>query len=193
MIERLARLRVVAITDRRLMRPDSIARALDGVPAGSVAIQVREKDLDGGALLAIARAAVESGAPVFVNDRVDVALAAGAAGVHLPERGMSVADVRAIAPGLIVGVSRHAIDASSDGADLVQLGPIWPSPGKGTPLGTGVLRRDGFVVAVGGIDSLERAREAAAAGANAVAMIRAAWAGQSLAPVVAAIDAASRR
>ena len=188
----LARLRVIAITDRRLMRPDSIARALDGVPDGSVAVQVREKDLDGGAVLAIARAAVASGAIVFVNDRVDVALAAGAAGVHLPERGMSVVDARTIAPGLIIGVSRHASDAPADGADLVQLGPIWSSPGKGPPLGTSALRRDGFVVAVGGIDSLDRAREAVAAGANAVAMIRAAWTGQSLASIVAGIDALHR-
>jgi thiamine-phosphate pyrophosphorylase len=190
----LARLRVVAITDRRLMRPDSIARALDGVPEGSVAIQVRDKDLDGGALLAIARVAVQSGAPVFVNDRIDVALAAGAAGVHLPERGMSVADARAIAPKLVVGVSRHGLDASSDGADLIQLGPIWESPGKGDPVGvvalTRLAARAPFVVAVGGIDTLARAREAVEAGARAVAMIRAAWTGQSLAPVVAEIDAA---
>jgi thiamine-phosphate pyrophosphorylase len=200
----LARLRVVAITDRRMMGPDvagAIARALAGVPIGSVAIQVREKDLDGGALLELAKIAVASGAPVLVNDRVDVALAANAAGVHLPENGMSVADVRAVvrATGdrpFVVGVSRHAADAPADGADLVQLGSIWASPGKGDALGVDVLRRrratmaanTPIVVAVGGIDSIERTHEAAAAGASAVAMIRAAWTGDSLAPFVDAVE-----
>ncbi len=203
--------RVVAITDRRQMVAPAvlergawpeiaaafgaaIARAVAGCPDGRVAVQVREKDLDGGALLALVRAAQAACGVVFVNDRLDVALAAGAAGVHLPERGLAIEGVRPLAPALAIGCSRHATggDAAAivrqawrAGADLVQLGPIWPTPSKpGAPaLGPAALAvgREGAVIAVGGIDSPDRAREARAAGATGVAVIRAAWAGGSLA------------
>jgi thiamine-phosphate pyrophosphorylase len=173
----------------------AIERAVAGCPAGSVVVQVREKDLDGGPLLALVRAARPL-APVLVNDRLDVALATGAWGVHLPERGLPVADARALAPSLVLGVSRHAPGAVP--ADLVQLGPIWPTPSKpGAPtLGEAALAAPhgaAVLVAVGGIDSPERATDAAAAGADAVAVIRAAWAGGSLAPLVAAVDAGRAR
>ncbi len=229
-----AALRVVAITDRRLMVPvdllatsdwpaiahafgQAIARAVEDCPPGSVVVQVREKDLDGGPLLQLVRAA-QRFAPVIVNDRVDVALAASAHGVHLPERGIALPDARALAPDLLIGVSRHATALASGtnlggpgtnlgapgtslganlglaldaGADLVQLGPIWPTPSKpgAIPLGEAVLasrRGRALLVAVGGIDTPERAQLATAAGADAVAVIRAAWSGASLAPFVAA-------
>jgi thiamine-phosphate pyrophosphorylase len=257
-------IRVVAITDRRRMVPadllatgDSapiaaafaaaIQRAVAGCTPGSIVIQVREKDLDGRLLFALVRAA-QPFAPVAVNDRLDVALAADAWAVHLPERGLAVSDARAIAaaifPGLVIGASRHAgtIDAdangraaanagaagadhaaspgdiagadhaaspgdfagadhaagASAGADLIQLGPIWPTPSKpGAPtLGEAALARPGrrfALVAVGGIDTPERAERAAAAGADAVAVIRAAWTGDSLAPFVAAVTAGRAR
>jgi len=211
-------LRVVAITDRRLMvapellagqpdhpggpaRPDwsaiaaafgqAIARAIAGCPDGSVIVQVREKDLDGGPLLQLVHAA-QVHAPVVVNDRLDVALAAGAHGVHLPERGLAVADARTLAPTLVVGVSRHAAPLDDD-ADLIQLGPIWPTPSKpaAIPLGETALawpHGAATLIAVGGIDSPDRALRAAAAGADAVAIIRAAWTGLSLAAYVAAVE-----
>jgi len=230
---RLAAVRVVAVTDRRRMVPsdllasgdwpaiarsfgEAIARAVDGCPPGSVIVQLREKDLDGGPLLELARAARRF-APVIVNDRLDVALASGAVGVHLPERGLAIADARRLAPHLLVGVSRHA--APLDGApaggrdaldnaagasdrsglpDLLQLGPIWPTPSKPTApgLGTSALawpHGAAVLVAVGGIDTPARAQQAAAAGAAAVAVIRAAWGGASLAPVVAATEAGRAR
>jgi thiamine-phosphate pyrophosphorylase len=195
--------RVVAITDRRLMVPAevldrgdwaaiahvfgaAVERAVAGCPAGTVLVQVREKDLDGGPLLALVRAA-QPFAPVMVNDRLDVALVAGAHGVHLPERGIAVADARAIAPSLRLGVSRHAAPGDV-AADLVHLGPIWPTPSKpgATPLGPAALawpHGRATLVAVGGIDTASRAAAAAAAGADAVAVIRAAWTGASLAAV----------
>lgn len=204
--------RVIAITDRRRMVPPdllaagdwpaiaaafaaAIERAVAGCSAGSVVVQVREKDLDGGPLLVLVRAA-RPFAPVLVNDRLDVALAAGAWGVHLPERGLSLDDARALAPSLVLGVSRHAPGAVP--ADLLQLGPIWPTPSKpgATPLGEAALavpHGRAVLVAVGGVDSAERATAAAAAGADAVAVIRAAWAGGSLAPLVAAVDAGRAR
>lgn len=189
--------RVVAITDRTMMgaSPKEFGAAIDaavhGCPPGSVLVQVREKDLDGKALLeliAIARRYTR----VIVNDRIDVALAAEAIAVHLPEDGMTVADARAMFGG-VIGVSRHAPDATS-GADLIHLGPIWATPSKPgmTPLGLDALRAPhgtAKLVAIGGIDSPERAREAATAGADAVAVIRAAWSGGSLVPYVTAVNA----
>jgi thiamine-phosphate pyrophosphorylase len=209
----LAALRVVAITDRRLMVPAdllaggdwpaiarafgvAIQRALDGCPPDSVIIQLREKDLDGGALFQLARAA-QPFAPLLINDRLDVALAAEATGIHLPERGLPVDVVRALAPSLIIGVSRHA-PTGDTGADLVHLGPIWSTPSKPDVAALGELalagpRGPAPVVAVGGIDSPARAQRAAAAGASAVAVIRAAWTGASLAPFVAAVSAGLAR
>ncbi|HEY0479815.1 MAG TPA: thiamine phosphate synthase [Kofleriaceae bacterium] len=173
----------------------AIERAVAGCPAGTVLVQVREKDLDGRPLLALVRAA-QPFAPVMVNDRLDVALVAGAHGVHLPERGIAIADARALAPSLRLGVSRHAAPgdvAAAGAADFVHLGPIWPTPSKpgATPLGPAALawpHGRATLVAVGGIDTAERAAAAATAGADAVAVIRAAWTGASLATFVAAVD-----
>jgi thiamine-phosphate pyrophosphorylase len=214
---------VVAITDRRHMVAApvlasgawpaiatafgaAVQRAVAGCPADSVVIQVREKDVDGGPLLQLVRAA-QRFAPVSVNDRLDVALAAGAWSVHLPERGVPIAAARAIADAAFafrsetfplersfaIGVSLHACPGDT-GADLVQLGPIWPTPSKpgATPLGEAALswpHGRAILVAVGGIDSPARATAAAAAGADAVAVIRAAWTGDSLAALVAAVEA----
>jgi len=170
---------IIAITDRRLMAGGfraAIERAIRGIPHDDVIVQVREKDLDGGPLFDLVREAVATGVRVLVNDRADVARAAGAWGVHLPERGLPIAAARGLVG--VVGVSRHA-PGDVVGADLVQLGPIFATPGKGAPLGVGALatKVSGMLVAVGGIDSPARAREAIAAGADAVAVIRGAWGG----------------
>jgi len=190
---------LVAITDRGHMVPrdilasgdwSAIARAFGAAIAKANAdlVQVREKDLDGGPLLLLVRAAIATGARVVVNDRVDVALAAGAYGVHLPERGLAIADARALGVAF-VGVSRHTIEgvreAADGGADLVQLGPIWRTPHKGEPLGPLALEgaravigdRRIALVAVGGIETTERIRAARRAGADGVAEIRAVWSG----------------
>ena len=204
----LARARVIAITDRHQMVPAgilasgdvaaigaaygrTIERAVSGCAAGSVIVQVREKDLDGALLLELVSVARQYSF-VLVNDRIDVALAAGARGVHLPEHGIPVADARRVFRG-VIGVSRHAPDRDS-GADLVQLGPIWPTPSKpgAEPLGTaalGISHGTAKLVAVGGIATTERARIAVQAGADAVAVIRAAWSGDSLVPYVTAVEA----
>ena len=184
--------RVVVVTDRRLCGSDAIAGRLAAMlataPRGSVLIQVREKDLDGGPLLRLVRDVLEvarpAGAQVWVNDRADVALAAGADGVHLPEAGLTVAEARAaVGDAMAIGCSRHSpqavLRAEEEGANLVQLGPVWSVPGKGEPLGLEslALRLRVPLVAVGGIDGPARARHAAIAGADAVAVIRAAWQG----------------
>jgi thiamine-phosphate pyrophosphorylase len=193
-------IRVVVITDRTLCS-DLLARLaaiLDAAPRGAVRVQIREKDLDGGPLLALAKdvlaIARPRGAEVWINDRADVALAAGADGVHLPETGLAIADARAL--GLAVGASRHssaaALAAARDGADVVHLGPIWETPSKRGALGPDALavRLAVPLVAVGGIDSPERAREAARAGADAVAVIRAAWCSDDPGKTIAALCAA---
>ena len=202
-------MRVVLITDRTRYSdiPERVAAIARAVPPGSIAIQVREKDTDGGPLLAFVRQlqAAAPDVPIWINDRVDLALAADVAGVHLPERGLSIDDARAIAGAadrpLSIGVSRHTVMSAlrSTGADLIQLGPIYETPGKGPRLGPAALAVRAELppttklVAVGGIDTPERAREAITAGADAVAVIRAAWTAPDPAEAIGAIVEAARR
>ena len=178
------------ITDRRLA-PDLAARAdaaLAGLPPGRAAIHLREKDLGGRELLALARALLavcrRRGQRLVVNDRIDVALAAGADGVHLPSAGVSPGDARRlVGPDALVGVSCHsAADvarARAGGASFAFLSLIHDTPSKrafGPPLGLGVLRDAALlglpIVALGGIDAA-RAAEARGAGARGVAASRA--------------------
>ena len=92
--------RLLLVTDRRLSGdlPGAVARALSGAPPGEVGVILREKDLPGRPLLALARRLreVTAGhqAPLLVADRADVARAAGADGVHLPARGLPPVDAR---------------------------------------------------------------------------------------------------
>ncbi|HEY5944290.1 MAG TPA: thiamine phosphate synthase [Kofleriaceae bacterium] len=206
-------IRVVVITDRRLYGSEEIAGRIAAMlataPRGSVAIQIREKDLDGGPLLRLVHEVIEvarpAGARVFVNDRLDVALTADADGVHLPEHGLSIEDARAAAAAIgrkiAIGCSRHTPDAvktaAKQGAELVQFGPIWATPGKGTPLGVeplNIKKLRAHLVAVGGIDGPARARQAALSGADAVAVIRVAWQGvpDVIGKLVEAVDAGVR-
>jgi len=178
------------VTDRRLA-PDlagALRRALAGVPRGSVAVQLREKDLGGGELLRLARlllaACREAGALLVVNDRADVALAAGADGVHLPSAGLPPAEARRlVGPGRLVGVSCHARDdvarALAGGADYATFGPLFDTPSKrayGPPVGLEALRQAAAMglplVGLGGVDP-GRAAAVRAAGACGVAAIRA--------------------
>jgi thiamine-phosphate pyrophosphorylase len=178
------------ITDRRLAR-DLVARtdaALVGLPPRRAAVHLREKDLAGRELLALALAlgAVcrRRGQLLLVNDRLDVALAAGADGVHLPSAGVPPGDARRlVGAGRLVGVSCHsAADvarARAAGADFAFLSPIHDTPSKrefGPPIGVEALREAAALglplVALGGITAAN-APEAFAAGARGVAAIRA--------------------
>ena len=120
-------------------------------------VQLRAKDVDGGELLARAERLVADGATLLVNGRADVAVAAGAAGVHLTARReeLTVAQVRAVfaaagRPTPVVSVSCHTLEevvrAREAGADLILFGPVFEK------------RMDGEVVVVG--VGLERLREA---------------------------------
>jgi thiamine-phosphate pyrophosphorylase len=187
--------RLYLVTDRRATngRPlvDVVRAALSGVPAaarGAVAVQLREKDLEGRALLALARelraVTREAGAGLWINDCVDVALAAGADGVHLPGHGLAPADVARVAPGLPVAVSAHArgdVEAAAREPNVAfaVFGPIWDTPSKrayGPPPGLEALRDSVAVglplVALGGVTS-GTAAACRSAGAAGVACIRA--------------------
>jgi thiamine-phosphate pyrophosphorylase len=159
-----------------------IAEVLD---RGVGAVQLREKDLDGGPLLARARRIREicdrHGARLLVNGRVDVALACGADGVHLPGGGLPVDLARKLLPpGSLVGSSihHHADLESAQGADYVIFGPLFETtskPGYGPAQGTAglaaVVAAAGMpVVGIGGITP-ENAPDVIAAGASGVAMM----------------------
>ena len=186
--------RVYLITDRRATngRPlvDVIARALDGAGAHApaVAVQLREKDLEARPLLDLARAlraiTAGRGARLFVNDRIDVALATGADGVHLGGGALAAADVHAIAPGLDIAVSTHARadvlqQRDTSRLSFVVFGPVFETPSKrnyGPPVGLAALHdacATGVpVLALGGVDA-DRAPACRSAGAAGVAVIRA--------------------
>ncbi len=149
--------------------------------AGVGAVQIREKNLDDRAVYDLAcQARIVS--TVLVNGRLDLALAAGADGAHLPADGVPVALLRRRFPDALLGVSTHSVEkverAMRDGADYVTFGPVWPTPSKeryGPPLGVGELARAARVgipvYALGGV-MLSRFGEAAEAGAAGVAGIR---------------------
>lgn len=177
---------VMMVTDRRRLAGGSLVEAIrSAAAAGLDFVQLREKDLAGEALLALAREAMAAvagtGTRVLVNGRPDVALAAGAHGVHLPAAGLSVAAVRASFADLLVGTSCHDAAqvraAAEAGASLVVFGPVFPTPGKESRAqGLDALAhacRDVAVpvYAIGGLDAGNAAR-AWAAGAAGVAAIR---------------------
>jgi thiamine-phosphate pyrophosphorylase len=191
---------IYVITDRRL-RPD--LDPLDLVEqvamCGADMMQVREKDLPGAALLGLARRAVSAaGAEVYVNGRADVALAAGARGVHLPSDGLPVAGVAARWNSLRVGRSTHgraeAVAAAEAGAHLLIAGPVFDTPSKrayGPPLGLRGLREVVEsvrvpVIAIGGIHA-GNAGDVASVPVAGVAMISAVLAAPDMASAVARV------
>ncbi len=180
------------ITDRSLLPGapgDRIATLLDCVGRaarqGATLIQLREKDLPARELFALAQAAqarlAETGGKLLINDRLVIALAFGAGGVHLPAAGLPVAAVRRAAPaGFLITRSCHspaeAAAAARDGADFCLLAPIFPTPSKpgAVPLGIEALRAAAAharVLALGGVTE-ENIAACLAAGAAGIAGIR---------------------
>lgn len=161
------------VTDRTATggRPPG-AIALAAVSGGVDLIQVREKDLPGGELLLLVREIVDGlraareRARVVVNDRLDVALAGKAGGVHLPSEGLPTRGVRERSSrNLLIGRSVHSLaearQAEKEGADYVFFGPVFDTPSKaafGPPQGVAALRKVVSSVklavwAIGGINS----------------------------------------
>ncbi len=177
------------ITDRRILPPDLplldvMARNLE---AGVEWIQIREKDLCARDLHVLVRRALAlpnpKGSKILVNTRVDVALAAGAAGVHLPSGSPAAKLWRAITPlGFLIGASCHSVDevraAEQDGADYVMFGPVFPPRSKESalpPRGLNGLAEAARavripVLALGGITA-ENVQDCVDAGAAGIAAI----------------------
>jgi thiamine-phosphate pyrophosphorylase len=171
--------RLYLITDRNLAAASggliaAVEAALEGAaevgPPGSIAVQLREKDLEARELYELAtalkRSCAKFGAPLIVNDRMDVALAANADGAHLASTSFAVADARTLlGPSRLIGVSTHLVEevitAATDGADFVVFGPVYDPLSKGayarakglTALTDAVKAADGMpLYALGGIN-----------------------------------------
>ena len=177
--------RLIAITDDiRDGRDGLTARALAAMRGGATMIQVRLKHVDTRSLAEVARALVTAlPIPVVINDRADVAMAVGAAGVHVGSDDLPVSALRRITPqGFIVGVSvgSDTEAAGAAGADYAGIGPVYGSGSKldaGTAIGVSEFGRLAALVqlpavAIGGITA-ETAPPVIAAGATGVAVIAA--------------------
>lgn len=188
------------VTDRRSLpvpadatREAALARRIrDAAAAGVDWVQIREKDLDGGPLSNLAFAAIAairgSATKTLVNDRLDIALTAGASGVHLGENSLPIAGVarakrQFAAAEFLIGVSCHSPEAArraaQEGADYVFFGPVFATPSKaqfGAPQGLDRLAEVCSsvpipVLAIGGINA-ESAGACIKAGAAGIAAIR---------------------
>ncbi|MEE9276490.1 MAG: thiamine phosphate synthase [bacterium] len=185
-------LTLLVVTDRAILARASGMPLADAVRAaaagGATAIQLREKEMEGADLLRLAdelRAALEgSGCAFTVNDRLDVALACGAEGVHLGQSDLPLPRAREAAGGrLLFGVSagrpEWAARAAREGADYIGVGPVHPTGSKENaraPIGPegvaeAMARAPGIpAVAIGGMTA-ENLGPSIAAGASGVAVI----------------------
>lgn len=175
------------ITDRKGLGGDLLDVIGRALRAGVDLVQIREKDLEARDLFDLTRAAValahDLPGRILVNSRADVALAAGAHGVHLPAGSASPSEIRKIAPpGFLVGVSCHSLEevrlASAETADFAVFGPVFDTASKrryGPPQGLEKLQQACRaaaipVYALGGIDT-GNAGDCFAAGAAGIAAI----------------------
>lgn len=175
--------RLYLITDRRVVKSGDLISACEAAltaarqvaPPGTVALQLREKDLSARALYQLAlrlrEICTRTGAPLIVNDRVDVAIAVDADGVHLPSDSIGVSMARKLlGPNRLIGVSSHSpaevAVAARERADFAVFGPVfdplskpaagsaWGPSGLGAACGAGAIP----VFALGGITP-DRTRE----------------------------------
>jgi len=129
------------ITDRHTLGPETVLDAIArNLAAGVDWIQIREKDLSARGLFELVTGAIKLPNPhaskIIVNTRVDVAIAAGAAGVHLPSGSPAPRFWRR--PGFLIGVSCHSVDevrqAEAEGADYAVFGPVFAPLSKSSSL-----------------------------------------------------------
>jgi thiamine-phosphate pyrophosphorylase len=188
---RLGRLRLPTlclITDRERCGKTPLETVVEGaVKAGANVVQLREKDLSASELFDLAsrlRAVTRGRALFLVNDRIDVAMACGADGVHLPEDGLPVGMARwLLGKHALIGCSVHsveaAVEAERNGADFVQVGTIFATDSKpdAKPAGAKLIDEVAKVVsipvlAVGGVKA-KNVAEVIAAGASGASVISA--------------------
>lgn len=157
------------VTDRKQTGDRDLLWVLEEALAGGArAVQLREKDLSGRELFDLAektcRLCERYGAQLFINDRIDVALAVDAAGVQLGKLSMPIDAARALlGPNKWIGYSAHSPDealaAQSKGADFILFGPVYFTPSKagyGAPQGVDALKKiveilSAPVYAIGGV------------------------------------------
>jgi thiamine-phosphate pyrophosphorylase len=183
--------RLYVITDEKVSRGRSHLQVAEAaIVGGADVLQLRDKEAPGGLLYRVAlqlrRITREAKVPFIVNDRLDIALAADADGVHVGQADLPASVVREImGPGKILGVSvdtvEEAMQAEKDGADYLGVGPVFEAretkPDAGLPLGvdriTRIRRQCRLpIVAIGGINA-ENALMVREAGADAAAVISA--------------------
>jgi len=185
-------LSVYVITDAKLHAKhghEPAAAVAAAIRGGATVVQVREKGLDSRAFAELARscvaAAAGSGVPVLINDRVDIALASGAAGVHLGQSDLDAATARRLlGDGAIIGVTAKTAAlgaaAAAAGADYLGCGAVYPTATKDSScIGLDGLTEvcaavDLPVVGIGGI-TLSNAAAVVGAGARGVAVVSAAF------------------
>lgn len=178
------------VTDGRLMAGLTHRQiAKDAVSGGADVIQLRDKELAGRELFNTACEIREitrsAGALFIVNDRIDIALASGADGVHLGQDDLPLYVARTLAPGkFIIGISvrsvTEAVNAEAGGADYVAVSPVFGTgtkpdagPGIGTALITSIRKNISIpVIGIGGIRK-ENTREVIMAGADGIAVVSA--------------------
>ena len=180
------------ITNRHSLRGETLLQAIArNLEEGADWIQIREKDLSAHELFDLVSAAVAlpnpRGVKILVNTRADVAVAAGADGLHLPAGSPAARRFRSLAPaGFLIGVSCHnvaeVVAAETSGADYAVFGPVFAPLSKGTdlsPLGLEGLRQAAAVaripiLALGGITSHNMADcvEAGAAGIAGISLFQ---------------------
>jgi len=180
-------LRLMVLTDPVLLKGrDPVALCRNAVRGGATMIQVRWKDGAAADVLQLARALVSAlPVPVLVNDRVDVALAAGAAGAHLGQDDPPLDRLRShVPPGFLLGISVGTVEEAARArpwpADYWSVGPCFPTANK--PDAGPALGPDGFamlarlapdgvpVIGIGGI-TVERAPSIRRAGAAGIAVL----------------------
>lgn len=183
----------VSPSDEHQRLEATLSAVLSAVPPGTLAVQLRNRQLSTQALhdRAVVLRALTSrhGAPLLINDRLDVALAVDADGVHLPGRGLPPHIVRRfVGSRLQICAAAHGVTEArllaQAGADAVTLSPIWPTPSKPTrpsepdgvrPLGLDVLALAVRslpvpVFALGGIDTVDRVAACSVVGARAACL-----------------------
>lgn len=181
-----ARAHLQLVTDASAPRARLLATVAAAARGGVDAVQIRDRSLPASDLLALAIDAAErtrdTRARILVNDRVDVAVASGADGVHLPQRGLSPTKARAmLLPGQLLGVSVHslaeALAAQAEGADYVIFGHIFATASHADEAPRGVAQLRAVVealrvpvIAIGGIDA-RRVAEVMGTGCAGVAVI----------------------
>ena len=178
------------VTDRGLSRGRATAEIVrEAVAGGATCVQLREKHGSSREFLEEAQAVRAvlrgTGVPLIINDRVDIALAVGAEGVHLGQRDLPIGQARRLGPpGWLIGVSAEsredALRAEQEGADYIGVSPVFATPTKtdtAPPLGLAGLREIRAavkipLVAIGGLHA-GNAREVIRAGADGLSVVSA--------------------